>query len=135
MTGAEQSTGSIRQPRRPSLVEQARERGTRAFESDETYALDGVWEWMVLHSWGTSRRPEPVAGRRPPPRLPTADSNPYAALLSRSKPRQLHRQVAPGDRRLQLPTTTRSRRATNCADEVFLATGPAARKPRDHALL
>ena len=44
MTGAEQSTGSIRQPRRPSLVEQARERGTRAFESDETYALDGVWE-------------------------------------------------------------------------------------------
>jgi hypothetical protein len=44
MSGAEQPTGSIRQPRRPSLVEQARERGTRAFESDETYALDGVWE-------------------------------------------------------------------------------------------
>jgi hypothetical protein len=43
-SGAEQSLPQVHRPRRPSLEEQARERGTRAIESADTYALDGVWE-------------------------------------------------------------------------------------------
>jgi hypothetical protein len=36
--------GRVASPRRPSLQEQAREKGTRPIESADTYALDGVWE-------------------------------------------------------------------------------------------
>ncbi|MBK6871392.1 MAG: hypothetical protein IPK24_16875 [Kineosporiaceae bacterium] len=38
------SVGRVASPRRPSLEEQARERGTRPIESADTYALDGAWE-------------------------------------------------------------------------------------------
>ncbi len=38
------SGGRVASPRRPSLEEQARRRGTRPIESADTYALDGVWE-------------------------------------------------------------------------------------------
>jgi hypothetical protein len=43
-SGAEQPLPQVYRPRRPSLDEQARARGTRPIESAGTYALDGVWE-------------------------------------------------------------------------------------------
>jgi hypothetical protein len=43
-SGAENPLSPVHRPRRPSLDEQARERGTRPIESMDTYALDGVWE-------------------------------------------------------------------------------------------
>ena len=43
-SGAELPSLPVHRPRRPSLDEQARERGTRPIESIDTYALDGVWE-------------------------------------------------------------------------------------------
>jgi hypothetical protein len=43
-SGAEQLLPPVHQPRRPSLEEQARERGTRPIESADIYALDDAWE-------------------------------------------------------------------------------------------
>lgn len=43
-SGAEQPAPRVGAPRRPSLVEQARQRGTRPIESADTYALEGAWE-------------------------------------------------------------------------------------------
>jgi len=44
-SNAEQAGASApRQRRRPTLEEQARERGTRPIASEDTYALDGVWD-------------------------------------------------------------------------------------------
>ncbi len=37
-------TRRVMAPRRPSLEEQARARGTRPIDSADTYALEGVWE-------------------------------------------------------------------------------------------
>ena len=43
-SSAEQPSIPVAQTRRPSLDQQARERGTRPIESVDTYALDGAWE-------------------------------------------------------------------------------------------
>ena len=42
--GAEQPIGPVIAVRRPSLEEQARQRGTLPIESDDSYAAEGIFE-------------------------------------------------------------------------------------------